>query len=205
MDQGIATSWGYKVAYRLGVTPWERAGRMAGDQLSGLLDREDAERGRPLGKALDVGCGRGRHSLELAERGWQVTGIDAVPHAIDQARRLPGSEQVSFVYGDVTDLGRTGVGTGFDFFLDMGCLHGLTERQRDATADGITRAATETATLLMMAFAPGHRGPLPRGVDPAGIERSFAGWEIADSERAAFPLPGPLKAAAPTFYRLRRR
>ena len=205
MDQGIATSWGYKVAYRLGITPWEQAGRFAGDQLTRLLDREDAERGRPLGRALDVGCGRGRHTLELAARGWQVTGIDAVPHAIDQARRLPGSSGVTFVYGDVTDLARSGVGSGFDFFLDIGCLHGLTDRQRDAAAAGITQVATQTATVLMMAFAPGHRGPLPRGVDLAGIERSFADWEIVDSERAAFPLPGPLKAAAPTFHRLRRR
>jgi SAM-dependent methyltransferase len=204
MDSGAATSWGYQVAYRLGIAPWERAGRLAGDQLSRLLDREEAERDRSLGKALDVGCGRGRHTLELAERGWQATGVDAVAHAIDQARRLPGGG-VTFVYGDVTDLTKAGVGSGFDFFLDIGCLHGLTDQQRDAAADGITQVATDTATLLTMAFAPGRRGPLPRGVDRAGIERSFNDWEIVDSERAAFPLPGPLKAAAPTFYRLRRR
>lgn len=205
MESGIATSWGYKVAYRLGVTPWEHAGRRAGDQLSRLLDREEADRDRALGKALDVGCGRGRHTLELADRGWQATGVDAVPHAIDQARRRPGSAAVSFVYGDVTDLARTGVGDGFEFFLDIGCLHGLTDHQRDAAAAGITAAATPAATLLMMAFAPGRRGPLPRGVDRDGIERSFAGWQIVDTERAEFPLPGPLKNAAPTFYRLRRR
>jgi len=205
MDEGIATSWGYHVAYRLGVAPWERAGRQAGNQLSRLLDREETDRERPLGKALDVGCGRGRHTIELAERGWQATGVDAVPYAIDQARRLPDSKDVTFVYGDVTDLARTGVGDGFAFFLDIGCLHGLTDRQRDAAAAGITAAATPDATVLMMAFAPGRRGPLPRGVDRAGIERSFAGWEIADTERAEFPLPGPLKNAAPTFYRLRRR
>jgi SAM-dependent methyltransferase len=30
----------------------------------------------PPGKALDLACGEGRHSRWLAERGWQVTGID---------------------------------------------------------------------------------------------------------------------------------
>jgi SAM-dependent methyltransferase len=31
---------------------------------------------RGPGKALDLACGEGRHSRWLAERGWQVTGID---------------------------------------------------------------------------------------------------------------------------------
>jgi 2-polyprenyl-3-methyl-5-hydroxy-6-metoxy-1,4-benzoquinol methylase len=30
----------------------------------------------PPGRALDLACGSGRHSRWLAERGWQVTGID---------------------------------------------------------------------------------------------------------------------------------
>src|SRR5690348_16816228 len=185
MDRSVATSWGYQVAYRFGVTPWERAGRRAGQQLSRLLDREEADRDRPLGRALDVGCGRGRHTLELAERGWQATGVDAVAHAIDQARRRPGSGAVTFVYGDVTQLANAGIGAGFDFFLDIGCLHGLTDQERDAAAAGISDVATPTATLLMMAFTPGRRGPLPRGVDRAGLERSFTGWQIVDDEPAA--------------------
>src|SRR5438552_1546934 len=34
------------------------------------------------GKVLDVGCGAGRHSLYLQEKGFDVTGIDNSPDAI---------------------------------------------------------------------------------------------------------------------------
>jgi SAM-dependent methyltransferase len=43
--------------------------------------------GKP-GKALDVGCGSGRNSVELASRGWKVTALDVLPDAIEMARSL---------------------------------------------------------------------------------------------------------------------
>jgi len=46
-------------------------------------------------------------SLELAKRGWQVTGVDVVPKAILIARdraRASGVE-AQFVHGDITDPG----------------------------------------------------------------------------------------------------
>jgi 2-polyprenyl-3-methyl-5-hydroxy-6-metoxy-1,4-benzoquinol methylase len=85
-------SLGYQLAYRLGLTPWERAGREAATQFTGLLAREEAERTRPWGHALDLGCGTGMHTIELAERGWQATGLDAVEVAVERARRRPGAE-----------------------------------------------------------------------------------------------------------------
>ena len=48
--------------------------------------------GTAPGRALDLACGTGRHALWLAERGWQVTGIDLVPQS------LPG---VTFLNADL--------------------------------------------------------------------------------------------------------
>ena len=190
--------------YRIGFTPWDRS-RGEFDQLTRLLDEERAQRPDPPGRALDIGCGRGGHTVELAKRGWQAVGVDAVPRAIDQARSRSDADNVTFVVGDVTDLAASGVGGDFDLFLDIGCLHGLTDEQRVAAARAVDAAATPNATMLMLAFAPGRRGPLPRGVDREGIERAFTGWRVESSELAS-PLParGPVKNAAPTFYRLRR-
>jgi len=48
--------------YRWGITPWERYGTAAAGSIAAVLDREGSERSRPLGRALDIGCGRGRYT-----------------------------------------------------------------------------------------------------------------------------------------------
>lgn len=37
----------------------------------------------PPGRALDLACGSGRHSSWLADRGWQVTGVDRIAEPLD--------------------------------------------------------------------------------------------------------------------------
>src|SRR5947207_5291449 len=103
----------YALLYRLGITPWERYVKAAATSIGTLLDREEAERSHPLGRAIDLGCGRGLYTQELAGRGWQTTGIDNVPRAIDAANRR-GISGATFVVGDVTKLDPAGLGT-FDF------------------------------------------------------------------------------------------
>jgi SAM-dependent methyltransferase len=41
----------------------------------------------PGARVLDVPCGSGRHTLELARRGYAVTGLDVSAEAVDHARR----------------------------------------------------------------------------------------------------------------------
>jgi hypothetical protein len=50
----------YARLYRFGITPWERYATAAAASIAALLDREEAGRSRPLGRALDLGCGRGQ-------------------------------------------------------------------------------------------------------------------------------------------------
>jgi SAM-dependent methyltransferase len=40
----------------------------------------------PGSRVLDVPCGQGRHALELASRGYQVTGVDYAPAFLEEAR-----------------------------------------------------------------------------------------------------------------------
>jgi SAM-dependent methyltransferase len=77
----------YARMYRLGIAPWERYGSAAAATIARLLDREEIERLSRLGRALDLGCGRGQYTPELQRRGWQAVGIDNVPAAIEEARR----------------------------------------------------------------------------------------------------------------------
>ena len=55
---------------------------------------------------LDVGCGTGRHSVELARRGYGVTGIDLSAGMLDEARRkaVEARVDVEFVHADATEF-----------------------------------------------------------------------------------------------------
>ncbi len=55
-------------------------------------------------KVLDLGCGRGRHSITLAQRGYQVTGIDLSNKAIEKAKRIAGQKNLNNVKFFVRDM-----------------------------------------------------------------------------------------------------
>ncbi len=199
-------SLGYRLAYRLHLTPWENAGVGFGPQLAVMLDREQGADTPPFGKALDIGCGTGDHSITLAQRGWQVTGIDSVPLALDKARekaRRAGVD-VTLMEADVTALGGT-VGRDYRFLLDVGCFHGLKPQQRAAYAREVTAVARTDAAILLFAFGPGRRGPLPRGVSRGEVETAFGGWHMTDDDPAdTSGMPKPLRKSNPRWFRLQR-
>jgi len=58
----------------------------------------------PRGRALDLGCGEGRNTIWLAERGWPSTGVDYSRVSIERARKLAAHRGVElrFVEADVT-------------------------------------------------------------------------------------------------------
>lgn len=196
---------GYALAYRFGITPWERAGTAGEEQLTALLDQE--QRAHPdLGRALDLGCGHGTHSIALARRGWQVTGVDVIPRALAtaQERAQQTGQKVRFLEGDVTNLPPE-VGGDFRLVLDIGCFHGLSDEQRVRMGRQVTAVTGPDATMLMLCFLPGGRGPLPRGADGRDLTRAFPGWSIIDEEAAeSAGMPGPLRHRSPRFYRLQR-
>lgn len=51
---------------------------------------------------LDVGCGTGRHSIELAKRGYQVTGIDLSENQLKRAREkaTEAGVRIDFIQAD---------------------------------------------------------------------------------------------------------
>lgn len=198
------TRYGYALAYRLGITPWERYRKTAAGSITAVLDREEAERPRPPGRVLDLGCGRGAYTVELARRGWDAVGIDNVARAIDAANRR-GTPGATFVVGDVTELQTASLG-GFDFFLDIGCLQGLTTPQRLATGRGVSALSNARATLLLLAFQPTRAGSMVGGMSRADVENAFPRWKMLSVEPAdTAGLGWPLTRTAPQWYRLRRQ
>jgi SAM-dependent methyltransferase len=199
----------YKFQYLVGLTPWERMPTLPiGEQAIALLEREERGREPPYGRALDLGCGTGFWSVRLAQHGWDVTGVDIVPKAVRTARKRARGAGVDavFVEGSVTALTAAGIGSEFRLILDFGVVHGFPPEQVRAVGREVTAVATEDATLLMYAFSPGRRGPLPRGISREEIEQAYGGWTICEEE--AFDLtraPRFVQKAHPRFYCLRRK
>ena len=65
---------------------------------------------RGSGRALDLGCGSGLHSLALAGLGFRVRGVDLSADLLDELRRRPGGKDVEVAAGDLRDFETWGDG-----------------------------------------------------------------------------------------------
>jgi cyclopropane fatty-acyl-phospholipid synthase-like methyltransferase len=188
----------YQLAYAIGFHPWEDLAEHPpfADKLLELVAREENANGPAHGKALDLGTGSAVWGVELAQRGWEVTGIDAVEKALRRARErvAEAGVEMRLVRGDVTALREADVGLGFRLVLDTGTFHGLNHVQREAMGREVSAVAAPDATVILDCFTPRRRGPLPRGANRADIELAFPGWEITDVEVA----PNPTRSRGPS-------
>lgn len=102
----------------------------------------DAVRSRSRGRALDVGCGAGAFSVYLAQNGFEVTGIDLIPRALElaEAHARTARATVTFVEADALSWDSP---EPFDLVLDSGCLHSLiggnTTRYRERLLTWLSR------------------------------------------------------------------
>lgn len=99
---------------------WESA-RAEVDQILALTNPA------PGSAILDLCCGPGRHSLELARRGFAVTGVDRTESYLDEARRRAGDEGlcIEFVRSGMGEFcapnmfdGAINMFTAFGYFED---------------------------------------------------------------------------------------
>ena len=104
VKQQVAAHWGRRAAgfdADFGHSIHTTAERAAWDRILDLVVG-----GRGTLDALDVGCGTGFLSLELARRGHRVTGIDFAPQMLAEARKKPMAQGVAvrFEEGDAEQL-----------------------------------------------------------------------------------------------------
>ncbi len=122
----------------------------------------------PGARVLDVPCGHGRHSLELAKRGYRVTGLDISEDALRLAQAQPSS--VDWIQGDMRRFSRE---AEFDAALCFGNSFGYLDH------------ATATAFLsgLARALKPGGRLAIETGMAAESILPALQprGWyQIGD-------------------------
>ena len=81
-------------------------------------------------KIIDVGCGRGRHSIYLAQKGFEVCGIDLSSQSIADAQKS-AHKHLEFHIHDMRDLFRT---NSFDCAVNLFTSFGYFEKESENMA-----------------------------------------------------------------------
>jgi trans-aconitate methyltransferase len=142
-----------------------------GQDLIALLDPKPGER------VLDLGCGPGQLTRQLADRGAEVVGVDVSLEMIGQARQ--NYPELQFLLADASKLGFEGE---FDAVFSNAALHWMLDAS--AVARSISRALRPRGRLVA---EMGGRGNI------AHIERAIAdvlrtnGFSFENARRTFFP------------------
>jgi SAM-dependent methyltransferase len=125
------------------VTPPERTQREVDFALEALAPA-------PGARLLDVACGHGRHSLELARRGFRVTGVDLSEPSLALAREAAAAEEldVELVHADMREIPfREEFDAAIDLFTSFGYFE--TEHEDERALAAIARSLKPGAALLL--------------------------------------------------------
>ena len=87
---------------------------------------------------LDVACGKGRHSLQLAEKGFDVTGIDISPQSIAEAQKMAHDKLRFFVHDMRQPFHINYFSYVFNFFTSFGYFD--TQREHYAAMRSIAQS-----------------------------------------------------------------
>jgi SAM-dependent methyltransferase len=98
-------------------------------------------------RMLDAGCGRGRHAMQLAGKGYDVTGIDLAADSIEAARQHE-NENLQFFRHDMRNPFRVNYfDYVFNFFTSFGYFE--TEAEHDNAIHSFSQSLLPGGTLVM--------------------------------------------------------
>lgn len=136
--------------------------RMKGweNQLDKLFDSIELQ----SGKILELGCGAGDVSIKLAQRGFEVTGIDISPTAIEWAKEKSKELglEIQFIEGSVCDNSIL-EGKKYDLIIDGNCLHCLFGEDRNKFYSNLKRLIkAEGSVFISTAIRLHAEDPVPQ-------------------------------------------
>jgi SAM-dependent methyltransferase len=116
-------------SYASGQLPWDTG------QPEPLLFEFVASSGVKPSPTLEIGAGTGTNAIWMAERGFDVLGVDVSPLAVESARAKMEGRSLPCRFEALDFLAATPPGGPFQFVFDRGCFHVFDEpdeRQRFA-------------------------------------------------------------------------
>jgi SAM-dependent methyltransferase len=148
----------------------ERLWRIAPEQVEAIISLAQLEPGAAV---LDLGCGEGRHSLELARRGYRVTGVDRTAAYLRIAREkaAAGGLELELVQADMREYLRPvafeaaiSMNTSFGYFDDPAeNRRVLRNLYHSLKPDGVLVFETIGKEILARIFLPRDWQELPDG------------------------------------------
>ena len=169
--------------YAEGIPPWQ-------------IDRPQPEvlqlleNGKFESPVLDLGCGTGDNTIELARHGLVVKGLDAVPEALERARKKTEQaglkQSPEFVLADALRLAESGLKART--VLDCALFHTFSDEERREYIRGLEAVLSPGGRLHILSFSELEtRQPGPRRLSLSEITGSFgAGWRVEDSVRCRY-------------------
>jgi SAM-dependent methyltransferase len=137
--------WFYELMYGRFRAPWDIGPRKE------LMELVQSRR-IPPGRAIDLGSGTASNCIFLAQRGFEVTGVDYAAAAIELGRRRAAQAgvAVNFVRDDLTNLRH--VKGKFDLLVDYGTLDDLSLRHRELYMQNILPLTHPGSRFLLYCF-----------------------------------------------------
>jgi SAM-dependent methyltransferase len=145
-------------SYESGELPWD-----TGEPEPLLVEYVTSGRVQPT-RTLEIGAGTGTNSLWLAERGFEVLGIDVAPLAVERANAKLNGRRSGCHFATLDFLAASPPGGPFEFIFDRGCFHVFDEPEERARFSARVAAALAPGGLWLSLIGS-TEGP-PREVGP---------------------------------------
>lgn len=162
--------WIYEIMYRIPFIPisWIFGAAHEQEEYVQLFEHGTI----PFGRAIDLGCGEVNNAIYLSRKGFDVTGVDFSPTAINRAiaNAKSAGEKITFIEDDLTDLRR--VNGKYDLLVDFGALNDLSPDDRGAYMENVLPLTHSSSSFVLLCFT--------KSLPPDEVESRFGDQFMID-------------------------
>jgi len=157
----------YQAYKRDGMAGWDKTEEAYAERYDWMNKIFSAGNMPATGKLLELGCGAGNMGLWLAAKGYEVTGVDIAPTAIQWAKEKASAAGISaeFIVGSVLDLSAFADGS-IDIVIDSKCFHCIIGEDRKTFLKEAARVLKKDGYLLIDSMCLPVKSDQIKGFDP---------------------------------------